>query len=67
MVVKIASYYNNELGVVDRIRFYLFDKLYNNILRNATKNFFPLTDQLKKFIQILIFKKMTMTVMILLN
>lgn len=44
MVVKIASYYNNELGVVDRIRFYLFDKLYNNILRNATKNFFPLTD-----------------------
>ena len=49
MVVKIASYYNNELGVVDRIRFYLFDKLYNNILRNATKNFFPLlTDLVKK-------------------
>ena len=49
MVVKIASYYNNELGFVDRIRFYLFDKLYNNILRNATKNFFPLlTDLVKK-------------------
>ena len=48
MVVKIASYYSNELGLFDSIKFYLFDKLYNNIWRNATKNFFPLLTNLVK-------------------
>ena len=49
MIVKIGSYYSKEMGMFESVKFYLFDKLYNNIWRNSTKNFFPLlTDLVKK-------------------
>ena len=49
LVIKLASYYTNELGFFKTIGFYLFDKIYNNIWRNSETNFFPLlTDLVKK-------------------
>ena len=49
LVIKLASYYSNELGFFQSISFFLFSKIYNNIWRNSETNFFPLlTDLVKK-------------------
>ena len=49
LIVKLAGYYSGELGYLNSLNFYFFDRLYNQIWRNATKNFFPLlTDLVKK-------------------
>ena len=49
LIVKIAGYYSGELGFYKSFKFYFNNKIYNEIWRNATSNFFPLlTDLLKK-------------------
>ena len=40
LIVKLAGYYSGELGYLNSLNFYFFDRLYNQIWRNATKNFF---------------------------
>ena len=52
LVIKLASYYSKKLGFFQKMGFYLFNKLYNNIHRNSETNFFPLlTDLVKKIYQ----------------
>ncbi len=46
LLVKLAGFYSNELGFWKSLDFYFFDKLYNNILRDSNKNFFPLLTDL---------------------
>ena len=49
LIVKLAGYYSGDLGCLDSLSFYFCNKLYNQIWRNSTKNFFPLlTDLVKK-------------------
>ena len=49
LIVDLGGYYAGELGMLDNIKFYFSNKLYNNIWRNSNKNFFPLlTDLVKK-------------------
>lgn len=49
LVVKLAGFYSKELSILPTIKFFLFDKLYNNLFKNAETNFFPLlTDLVKK-------------------
>ena len=48
LVINLASYYSNELGFFQSVRFYLFQKIYNNIWRNSENNFFPLLTNLVK-------------------
>ena len=49
LIVDLGGYYAGELGVLNHIFFYFSNKLYNNIWRNSSKNFFPLlTDLVKK-------------------
>jgi len=48
-VVKLVGYYLKDLNFFNSFSFYLYKKLYNNILKNSEKNFFPLlTDLVKK-------------------
>ena len=49
LITKLAGYYSGELGYLHSLNFYFFKKLYNQIWRNSTNNFFPLlTDLIKK-------------------
>ena len=49
LIVELAGYYSGELGYLNSLNFYFFNKLYNQFWRNSTKNFFPLlTDLIKK-------------------
>jgi len=59
-VVKLVGYYLKELNFLNSFTFYLYKKLYNNILKNPEKNFFPLlTDLVKKIYLNFGFKKKT--------
>ena len=49
LIVELAGYYSGDLGYLNSLSFYFFNRLYNQIWRNSTKNFFPLlTDLIKK-------------------
>ena len=49
LIIKLAGYYSGELGYLNSLSFYFFNRLYNQIWRNSEKNFFPLlTDLVKK-------------------
>ena len=68
LIVKIGGYYSKELKSLKSLKFYFKYKLYNNFWRDSEKNFFPLlTDLVKKYIQILVLKKLMMNVMTLLK
>ena len=59
-VVKLVGYYLKDLNFFNSFSFYLYKKLYNNILKNSEKNFFPLlTDLVKKVYLNFGFKKNT--------
>ena len=58
LITKLAGYYSGELGKLNSLSFYFFNRLYNQIWRNSTKNFFPLlTDLVKKIYLNFGFKK----------
>lgn len=46
LIVKVGGYYSKELKLTKRMKFYFKYKLYNNLYRNAEKNFFPLLTDL---------------------
>ena len=48
LIVELAGYYTGDLGYLDSLSFYFFNRLYNQIWRNSTKNFFPLLTNLVK-------------------
>jgi GTPase Era involved in 16S rRNA processing len=59
-VVKLVGYYLKELNFLHSFSFYLYKKLYNNILQNPEKNFFPiLTDLVKEIYLNFGYKKST--------
>ena len=58
LVVRVAAYYQKELGFWKSVGFYWLAKIYNNIHRNSEKNFFPLlTNLVKKIYENFGFKK----------
>ena len=48
LVVKVAGYYSKELKIFSSFKFFLFEKLINNLLKNSQTNFFPLLTSLVK-------------------
>lgn len=49
LVVQLAAYYTNELGLFKSMGFYLFNNIYNNMKIDSKTNFFPLfTNIIKK-------------------
>ena len=46
LIVKVGGYYSKELKLTKKMKFYFKYKLYNNLYRNAEKNFFPLLTDL---------------------
>jgi len=59
-IVKLIGYYLKDLNFLHSFSFYLYKKLYNNILQNPEKNFFPiLTDLVKKIYLNFGYKKST--------
>lgn len=46
LIVKVGGYYSKELKLIKKMKFYFKYKLYNNLYRNAEKNFFPLLTDL---------------------